>query len=216
MTAKSQTLRSSRPCAGGPAPCGGADWRATTRRVARLAPAFAVISPALLFAPKPGLACRPDPCFPLAEAPLLCRTGDRNKVSSSHLAPKAPPEGAKSAPWRKQALAMTTALWQKPRAPTVALPAARDFSCGSSVVEHSIGNGEVESSILSRSTIKTLDYARNPLTKPTFASVGGSSRAGFLMPYDKAARVAGHALCTRLFTGRNGASLAGGRSNHAD
>jgi hypothetical protein len=28
-------------------------------------------------------------------------------------------------------------------------------SCGSSVVEHSLGKGEAESSILSRSTIKT-------------------------------------------------------------
>src|SRR5208283_2889660 len=34
------------------------------------------------------------------------------------------------------------------------------FSCGSSVVEHSIGNGEVESSILSRSTSHSLENRR--------------------------------------------------------
>jgi hypothetical protein len=42
-----------------------------------------------------------------------------------------------------------------------ATPALQNFeiclreSCGSSVVEHSLGKGEAESSILSRSTIKT-------------------------------------------------------------
>ncbi len=43
----------------------------------------------------------------------------------------------------------------------------RDFSgtglsCGSSVVEHSIGNGEVESSILSRSTIYAIVIPKRP------------------------------------------------------
>ena len=41
-------------------------------------------------------------------------------------------------------LALPGTIWQKPP------PSA---SCGSSVVEHSLGKGEVESSILSRSTI---------------------------------------------------------------
>ena len=49
---------------------------------------------------------------------------------------------------------MTVSLWQIPAAPLAASPAGWAVSCGSSVVEHSLGKGEVESSILSRSTIQ--------------------------------------------------------------
>ena len=38
-----------------------------------------------------------------------------------------------------------------------------DNCCGSSVAEHSLGKGEVESSILSRSTIKILSRAQGVL-----------------------------------------------------
>ena len=44
--------------------------------------------------------------------------------------------------------------------PDSLLRVGRRFSCGSSVVEHSIGKGEVESSILSRSTIKNNDKSK--------------------------------------------------------
>jgi hypothetical protein len=56
----------------------------------------------------------------------------------------------------KLALAMWGSLWQKPRAPADVFVGFADTRCGSSVVEHSIGNGEVDSSILSRSTIKSI------------------------------------------------------------
>ena len=49
---------------------------------------------------------------------------------------------------RRSALALGRCLWQK--------SAAFATCCGSSVVEHSLGKGEVESSILSRSTINPL------------------------------------------------------------
>ena len=54
---------------------------------------------------------------------------------------------------RDAVLALAAALWQKPprRGPGVIRPGRN--RCRSSVVEHSIGNGEVDSSILSGSTI---------------------------------------------------------------
>ena len=53
-----------------------------------------------------------------------------------------------------QILAVMPPLWHLSRADERDLPPARLFNrCGSSVVEHSLGKGEVESSILSRSTI---------------------------------------------------------------
>lgn len=59
----------------------------------------------------------------------------------------------------RRRLALSASLWQKPahrRRPETAPP---NGSCGSSVVEHSLGKGEVESSILSRSTIKNNSFS---------------------------------------------------------
>jgi hypothetical protein len=57
-------------------------------------------------------------------------------------------------------LAVPRPMWQGTRRPRaiVSFPCRfdRPACCGSSVVEHSLGKGEVESSILSRSTRKKL------------------------------------------------------------
>ena len=58
-----------------------------------------------------------------------------------------------------QLLAPAGALWQEPAACRALLGRFLEYRacCRSSVVEHSIGNGEVDSSILSGSTIHLLD-----------------------------------------------------------
>ena len=63
-------------------------------------------------------------------------------------------EGKRAA--RQPALAYRSALWQK--------PPHSGPRCGSSVVEHSLGKGEVESSILSRSTSRLFGAHRRAAT----------------------------------------------------
>ena len=60
--------------------------------------------------------------------------------------------------FRADGVARLNELWQENARPrrSVARPIGGRRCCGSSVVEHSLGKGEVESSILSRSTIKPL------------------------------------------------------------
>ena len=66
--------------------------------------------------------------------------------------------------FRADGVARLNELWQENARPrrSVARPIGGRRCCGSSVVEHSLGKGEVESSILSRSTI-------NPLKSLTFS-----------------------------------------------
>ena len=60
--------------------------------------------------------------------------------------------------FRADGVARLNELWQENARPrrSVARPIGGQRCCGSSVVEHSLGKGEVESSILSRSTINSL------------------------------------------------------------
>jgi hypothetical protein len=59
-------------------------------------------------------------------------------------------------------VALAAALWQKRRAAAGPLAAPDANRCRSSVVEHSIGNGEVDSSILSGSTIFPMQIKELP------------------------------------------------------
>jgi hypothetical protein len=74
---------------------------------------------------------------------------------------------------------MAVPVWQKPRAPPDGLVGFGDISCGSSVVEHSLGKGEVESSILSRSTIKN-PFSISRLERNFDLRLAGQKTAGKL------------------------------------
>ena len=72
----------------------------------------------------------------------------------------------------RRVLAPEGSLWQEPAACSALLGRFLEYRacCRSSVVEHSIGNGEVDSSILSGSTIHlfgSIDFIRNSVLSAT-------------------------------------------------
>lgn len=117
------------------APCASADWRAIARPAdpCGLLRCFSVDHPFSL-----ELPCRPSPRRRRRPTSLLFRDSQHCGTAMSQ----------KSYP----AKAFTEALRLALRLPVRYGRSPAISGCGSSVVEHSLGKGEVESSILSRST----------------------------------------------------------------
>src|SRR5262249_32007868 len=112
----------------------------------------------------PGRGRRPPP--PAGAGPLLARRDSRPCGAR----PKTDVGGGR--PWFP-VLAPPTPLWQASPARRVRRASAPrpDKSCRSSVVEHSLGKGEVDSSILSGSTTRPMKLPALPGTKARIAGL---------------------------------------------